>query len=211
MHLILLGTQGLCALVGFVCFFKCKRSYWSWFSVYLVFIFFQEAYWTFNPSLLGIKKPVYYGFLGIPVQYLFFFWLYAYKSLKNKRLFRIFSLVYLATYIPFELYYKKIDFVYSINLTTGTILLAFLVVMEYLKQIKNEDILRFKENKMFYINVGVILFYIGTYPFFAFADVLTKEPYLGIGNAYYIYFLLSNYIMYLLFAASFVWGKHPLN
>ncbi|WP_272149004.1 hypothetical protein [Tenacibaculum aiptasiae] len=97
---------------------------------------------------------------------------------------------------------------YAINLTVGTILLSFLVVLEFIKQIKNDNILEFNRNKMFYITVGVILFYIGTYPFFAFNDILIKDKYIHIWNMYYIYFLISNYLMYLLFAASFIWGKH---
>jgi len=114
------------------------------------------------------------------------------------------------TYLPVELYFGKIDLVYSINLTVGTILLTFLVVLEFIKQIQNDNILKFKQNKMFYINIGVILFYIGTYPFFAFENVISQAPYIDMWNAYYMYFLVSNYIMYLMFAASFIWGKHRL-
>lgn len=152
----------------------------------------------------------YYTFFGIPIQYVFFYWLYAYKSLKQKKLFFIFLLIYISTYIPVGFYIEKIKLSYSINLTVGTVLLSFLVVLEFIKQIKNDNILEFNRNKMFYITVGVILFYIGTYPFFAFHDILIKDQYIDIWNIYYIYFLVSNYLMYLLFAASFIWGKHHL-
>lgn len=211
LHKLLLGIEFLSALIAFIYVFKLKGSYWKWFSVYLIFIFIQEFYWFFNGSLFGIiAKHEYYAFIGIPIQYLFFFWLYAYRSLNRKTLFFAFLIIYILTYIPVEFYFEKINLVYSINLTVGTTLLTFLVVLEFLKQIKNDNILNFKENKMFYVNVGVILFYIGTYPFFAFQDILTKDNYVNIWNIYYIYFLISNYAMYLLFAASFIWGKHHL-
>jgi hypothetical protein len=122
----------------------------------------------------------------------------------------VFIFIYGLTYIPVELYYGNIKFVNSINLTIGTTILTFLVVMEFIKQIKNDNILKFKENKMFYINAGVILFYIGTYPYFAFSEILSTDDYVEVWNVYYVYFLLSNYAMYLLFAASFIWGKHRL-
>ncbi len=210
MHHILLGIQLLCALVGLFYIKELKNSYWKWFPVYLTFIFAQDIFWTLRPSEMRDFSEEYYAFVGIPVQYLFLFWLYAYKSLNNEKLFYSFALIYLLTYIPTELYLGKIDLVYSINLTVGTILLAFLVVMEFLKQIKNDNILEFRKNKMFYINIGVILFYIGTYPFFAFENVLSQEPYIALWNGYYLYFLLSNYSLYLMFTASFIWGKHPL-
>ncbi len=210
MHAILTAIQFMCALLGVIYFKKVKKSYWKWFSVYLIFIFLQEVFWTFMANAMRELTEEYYAFIGIPVQYLFFFWLYAFKSLKNKNLFYVFTGVYLLTYFPTELYLGKINFVYSINLTIGTILLSFLVVLEYLKQIRNDDILKFKENKMFYINLGIILFYVGTYPLFAFESELSKDANLGLWNAYYIYFLISNCVMYLLFGASIIWGKHPL-
>ncbi len=80
-----------------------------------------------------------------------------------------------------------------------------LVFLEFKKQIQNDDILAFPENKMFYINIGIMLFYVGTLPFFSLYHLLLKEP--EIWNIYYLYFLISNCIMYLLFTASFIWGK----
>ncbi|CAM1365191.1 conserved membrane protein of unknown function [Tenacibaculum soleae] len=205
---LLLGAELIAALVGFIYVFKLRNNYWKWFSFYLIFIFIQEFFWFFKSSFLNIKKEDYYAFIGIPFQYIFLYWLYAYKSLKSKNIFRVVSFIYLLTYIPLEFFFKKLNVVYSINLTIGTILLSFLIVFEFIKQIKNDNILMFKENKMFYINIGTILFYIGTYPFFAFYDILIREPYIKVWNVYYIYFMVSNILMYLLFIASFIWGKH---
>lgn len=207
---VLLGIEFLSALIAFLYFFKLKNTYWKWFYLYLIFIFFQEFYWFFNSSLFGNTKQDYFTYIGIPVQYLFLFWLYALKSIRSKNIFLICLIVYISTYFPFELYYKEVNAVYSLNLTVGTLLLTFLVVLEFRKQIKTDDILKFKENEMFYINAGVVLFYIGTYPFFAFYNTLLKEPFIGLGNFYYIYFKVSVCLMYLLFIASLVWGKHQL-
>ncbi|WP_108809384.1 hypothetical protein [Aquimarina spinulae] len=206
---ILLGIEFLSALVAVFYFFKLKNTFWKWFCVYLIIILIQEFYWYFNTPVYDITKQEYYAFIGIPIQYLFFFWLYALKSLKRKMLFIIFSVIYIST-IPIEIYLSKLNIVYSLNLTIGTLLLTLLIILELKKQIKTDDILRFKENKMFYINIGVVLFYIGTYPFFAFYDLLLQEPYLKIGDMYYLYFRISICLMYLAFIASFIWGKHHL-
>lgn len=206
---VLLLLEFLSALIAFFYLFKLKNTYWKWFCIYLIFIFFQEFYWFFNIYLGKITKQEYYAFLGIPIQYLFFYWLYALKSLKKKTLFIILCLIYIIT-IPIEFYLNAVDIVYSLNLTIGTLLLTLLIVLEFLNQMRTDIILKFKKNKMFYINIGVVLFYIGTYPLFAFYDLLSKEPYIEIGNLYYLYFRISVCLMYLLFIISFIWGKHPL-
>ncbi|PHS06594.1 MAG: hypothetical protein COA88_10335 [Kordia sp.] len=204
---ILVGIEFVAALVGFMYILKLKNSYWKYFSFYLFFIFLQEFLGVNNIPFFNIPKEYYYAFIGIPIQYLFWIWLYAYKSLKNKKLFVVFIIIYLSTYFPVELYYQKIDLVYSLNLTVGTILLMILIVLEFKKQIITDDILKFKENKMFYINIGVMLFYVGTYPYFTFRKILLEDVYIDIREFYYFYFLVSNYLMYLLFTASFIWGK----
>lgn len=201
----LLIIQGIAAIVGAFYFFRLKNSYWRWFCVYLIFIFIQEFFWRYNASIYSITKQAYYALVGIPAQVLFFIWLYGIKSLQNNKLSIGLAAVYLISLLVSD-YLMKIDVFNVMNLNFGTILLIVLVVLEFLKQIKTENILKFYEDKMFYINLGVILFYVGTYPFFAFYNIIVSN-FPEIWNMYYIYFLLSNCIMYLLFVASLLWGK----
>ncbi|AWG20559.1 hypothetical protein FFWV33_02930 [Flavobacterium faecale] len=113
--------------------------------------------------------------------------------------------VYLGSFV-LESQFSNTTFVFkSINNSTGAFLLLIMVILEFIKQIKSDSILFYKENKMFYINIGVILFYIGTMPFMGLYNYILKVP--EIWNNYYIYFMLSNCVMYLLFAASYIWGK----
>lgn len=201
----LISIQCVAALVGIYYYFKLKESHWKWFCLYLIFIFIQEFFWRFEHPFLPFSKITYYAFFGIPIQYLFFIWLYALKSLKKPNLTIIFCVIYLMALVV-EALLKKISVFYSISLNIGNILLLILVVLEFLKQIRNENILKFYENKMFYVNLGVILFYVGTFPFFAFYYDLYKF-HKEIWNVYYVYFLIANCLMYLLFIASFIWGK----
>lgn len=202
---VLLVIEFLAALVSFFYLFRLKNSYWKWFAVYLIVIFIQEFFWYFNISIVNISKQAYYAFLGIPIQYLFFYWLFALKSLKNKKMFIICCTLYLLSIIV-EALLEKIHVVYSISINIGTIILIFLVVLEFMKQIKNDNILNFRENRMFYVNFGIILFYVATYPFIAFYKMLANQ-YVEIWNGYYLYFMISNCVMYLLFIISFLWGK----
>ena len=96
--------------------------------------------------------------------------------------------------------------VYSLSFTMGIVFFCILVIMEFLKQIKSDEILYFKENKMFYIIVGVILGYLGTFPFLTFNKILYTN-HIQIWNVLYVFYMFLNSLMYLLFAASFIWGK----
>jgi len=124
---------------------------------------------------------------------------------KIKNFFFVFSALFLLAFIPNELYFVKNKHIFSFNYTFGSLLMMFLVIMEYYKQVNSDNILNFTKNRMFYINLGVTLFYIGTLPFWAFYFQLLEH--MDIWSLYYSYFLLSGIVMYLLFASSFIWGK----
>lgn len=202
---MLLVTQFLAALTGIIYLLKLKNDYWKWFSVYLIIIFIQEYFWRNNPSIDTEYLIYYYVFFGIPLQYIFLYWLYALKSLNNNKLFLTSSLIYITT-IGIVACYKEPVEIYSLSINIGTFILIGLLILEFIKQIKTDNILLFKENKMFYVNLGLILFYIGSYPFQVFGKELSENQE-AIWGFYYSYTLIANCIMYLLFAASFIWGK----
>jgi hypothetical protein len=202
---LLLVIQLLAALTGCFYFFKLKTSYWKWFGVYLVILFIQQHLLKYLFPSMGASKNLYYLFFGIPLEYIFLYWLYARQSLKKEKLFFTFTIVYMLTVFTSGFFQETSDAL-SISLNVGTLLLTVLVVLEYLKQIKDDSILKFWENSMFYINLGVVLFYIGTHPFHVFQKYLYADYKIFV-EYYYVYFLASNCSMYLLFIASFVWGK----
>jgi hypothetical protein len=191
--------------IGFFYYKKIKNTYWKWFLYYLAFIFCIELLSYFEIVLNISNRKYIYGFLVIPIEFLFFYWLYACKSLHNKKLFWLFTLVYLVSFIPHIYLESKNTLVYSFNYVMGGFLLGILVFLEYLKQIRSDEIIRFKENMMFYINLGVSLLYVGTLPLFSFFAIICKDN--EIFTNYNILFLLINQLMYLLFAMAFLWGK----
>ncbi|MGO4707517.1 hypothetical protein AB4Y90_00090 [Chryseobacterium sp. 2TAF14] len=198
-------SEGLAALVSIIYLKKLKGSYYSYFSIFLIFIFCCELFGKFAENYISYPKNLFFNYFVIPVEFIFFYWLYAYQSLNNKKLFFAISGIFLLAFIPNELYFIKNKQIFSFNYTFGSLLMALLVIMEYYKQVNSDNILNFMKNKMFYINLGVTLFYIGTLPFWAFYFQLLEN--MEMWNLYYNYFLLSGIVMYLLFASSFIWGK----
>jgi hypothetical protein len=196
--------QFFAALIGGIYFFKLRKTYWGWFSIYLIFVFLMDSFWS-STSIDAIHKVRYFTFIGVPIEFIFFYWLYAMKSLKNK-VFFILSVSIFLTQLIIVSFFKDVNETFSLNMSIGAIILMVLVVSEFIKQSKSDDILKMKENKMFYINLAMILFYICNYPYHVLGPELHKN-HLDIWNVYRAYFLSSNCLMYLLFAASFIWGK----
>jgi hypothetical protein len=201
----LLYTEFLPVLVGIFTFKKFKNTYWKWFFVYLVFIFTTGLAKNMVDDLLSLKNNDFYIFFVIPIEFLFFYWLYAYQSLKNKTLFYAFTIIYLTSFVANI--FLEVDYllIYSFNYVVGAFLIAILVFLEYKKQIRSDEILEFKKNMMFYVNLGVSLLYVGTLPLFSFYTILLKDAEIFYG--YYALFLVVNHLMYILFSLAFLWGK----
>lgn len=196
----------LALLFGLFYFKKFKNSYWKWFIYYLGFIFISNLIHGFLMLQYFIKYANhFYSYFVIPLEFLFFYWLYAYNSLKKKKLFWIFGTLYLLSFAIQPLISKEISSIYSFNYIVGAFFLAILVIQEYMKQIKSDDIIKFKENMMFYINLGVSLFYIGTLPLFSFFNLLINK--MDIYLTYYLLFIVLNIFMYILFICAIKWGK----
>lgn len=193
------------ALVALFYWSRLKNSHWKWFIVYLCIIFLVEAFSKWGLKNTPKHRVFLYDFFGIPIQFLFFYWLYAVKSLKNILLFWMCTLIYVISFLPYFTLFAKGSIVYSLSYTVGNILLMLLVFLEIFKQIKSEKILLFRSNFMFYITIGIMLFYIGTLPFFSFYGLILKNNQLW--TSYYIFFMVANHIMYSLFICAFLWGK----
>lgn len=200
----LLLSEIVAAIIGIIKFNKFKNSYWKWFIYYLVFIAVSELLCEFVLCYFQNFKTYYYDFFIIPIEFLFLYWLYSYKSLSNKKLFWVSSVLYLLSLLPYFVFEGK-SVINSFNYIIGTFLLSIMIILEFNKQMKTDDILKFKENMMFYINTGVGLFYVGTLPFFAFHSLLWKD--IVIWNNYYIFFMMTNILMYTLFSIALLWGK----
>lgn len=203
----LLYFELLAALVGIIYFKKFKNTQWKWFIFYLIFIVISNLFHHFYfIKHLNVKNNYFFSYFVIPIEFIFFYWLYACVSLKNRMLFWVFSFLYLLSFVLHPYIADKLETIYSFNYVMGAFFLSLLIYFEYMKQIKSDDIIRFKGNMMFYINLGVSLLYIGTLPFFSFFNILFYD-YTTIFMSYFIIFLLLNHLMYLLFTFAFIWGK----
>ncbi|MCJ7934588.1 MAG: hypothetical protein MUW56_13390 [Chryseobacterium sp.] len=202
----ILWVEGFTAITAIIYFNREKHHYWKYFCLYLVLIFLCEVFGKYSPRFIEYDSSKFYNYFVIPLEFIFFYWLYAAKSFGKPKLFYILSLTYLLSFIPNELFFNTRKEIFSLNYTLGCLILMGLVIMEYYKQVNSSEILNFSRNRMFYINLGVTLFYIGTMPFWTF--FIQIKQYKEIRDIYYSYFQMSLIVMYILFSVSLIWGKH---
>lgn len=183
-----------------------KSTYWRYFVYYLILIFCNEAFSMWIIDYTTISRKTFYDFYAVPIQFLFLFWLFAKKSLKMPKLFYAFCTIYLLSFFSHFFYLENIRMIHSLSYSIGCLLLFLLLTLEFKKQVFVDDILKFKSNKMFYITIGVLFFYIGSLPFFA----LDKELYTNhfeLWKKYHTWFLADVNFLYITYIVSFIWGK----
>jgi len=211
--IILRVFEFVACVTGFIHWGKIRASIFKWFPFYLSFIVLSE----FIGQLLSdpaMKRTniAFFNYFEIPIEFLFFFWLffktgkhYTYKSLP------IFCAgTYLVCWLIDSLYLSKLQFsFYSFSYTIGNLLLLVLILRYFILLVTSNSILGFANDMMFWICTGLLLYYLGTFPFYGLRNTLgTNYPQLYSTYSYIMYAL--NSLMYLMFTFSFIWGRPSL-
>ena len=204
-------------IAGFLCWRKIKHSYWRWFPVYLAVIVLTEAageYALIVKRDLDLNVAI-YKYWGIPIQFFFFYWLFhKHFNLKAKNRWPLFSAaIYLLCLLsdisswPGFMYtnVSKSGFL-ATSYAVGVILLVILSLIYFVKFVKSDEPVSFRSDMMFSVAIGLMLFYMLTLPF----NMLRTYLYYNYRTVFDIYWhaqYILDYLMYLMFAVAFVWGK----
>ena len=166
------------------------------------------GYYLRTHDMVDMNK-MFYNFLIIPTEFLFFFYIF-YHSAKNrreKRLPIVFTIIYVIAWMIDNAYLtNKLFWFYSFSYTIGNLLLLILILRSLTYLVLSDDILLFKYNILFWVCTGLLVFYLGTFPFYGLRNTLEnnyREVYLS--YRYIVYIL--NSLMYLMFTLGFIWGK----
>jgi hypothetical protein len=140
------------------------------------------------------------------LQYIYFFLLYYYTM--KTRAYRKWVLVFLiffliAVLINFILIQplKVTATFYSYTFTIGAILLIVTIGLFLVEILNTEKVLYFQRYLMFWISIGLIVFYAGIIPYVIAINFLPQL--LSSGSMFIIFFLL-NFVMYSCFIVGFI-------
>ncbi len=208
-QLIVLNILELSACItGFLYWKKIKNSFWRWFPVYLGVIFLTEItgeYFLYELHDLETNIAI-YSYFGIPLQFFFLYWLF-YQHFKNTKNSKwpllsaaIYSFCWLGDTFFFDMLFD------SFSYTIGCTLLLILLLIYFIKFLNSRQLLSYKFSMMFWVCLGVLIFYIGALPFFGLRTVYYSQ----FPEFFYVYWYVQfvlNYLMYISFCISFIWGQ----
>lgn len=201
------GVSIFAIFVGIIIFFllKEKKAPWTFFSAFLIILGTLDQ--------LGGKipldyNPFFYGYLVIPGELLFYYWLFSNDERLGKKLPLYIALGYLVAF-GFEKTANAFNYSSSFgsfSYTIGIIGLLVLIV-RYLYLLSNsDDILHFKNQPMFWISVGLLIFWLGSLPYYGLFNYLYQN-FPQLFASYTWVAMVLNYLMYSLFICAFLWER----
>lgn len=210
MFYISILTEVIACAASFIFWKKLKRSLLSVFPIYLVFIVISELIGMyFRVMNMRNANKAYYTYVVIPAEFLFFFWLF-YNSFKNSR-FKTLPIISTGIYLTSWIIDKAIlstkqFWFYSFSYTVGNLLLLVLTFRFFIVLVTSDAILNFKENMLFWICCGLLLFYLGTFPYYGLLNIIAHNDQ-ELHITYWYLTQVLNCVMYLMFTLSFILGK----
>jgi len=203
-------SEIVACLTGFFYFKKFKKTSGAVFIFYLLFIVLCENLVAvlnfFADHKFDYFIDLFYRFFVIPVEFVFYYWLFfvSFKNSTSKWLPIVCAGIYIVSLVSDFLYFNKINMYFdSISYTIGNLLLLVLILRFFINLVTSNSILDFKRNPMFWISLGLLVYYLGSFPFYGLFNLLSTKH----SDWFNAYFLLSNAldcVMYLLFAISFI-------
>lgn len=198
--------EGLACITGFVCWARLSPKFWKAFPVYLLIITCCEfAGWYMNSHSIYRPAKWMYSYFVIPLEFLFMHYLY-YHILSNgfRKTVIALSALFLISFGVEYILLLKINWVWmSLTYITGSVTILILSVIYLLQLISNARVTTYKKEPFFWVNLGLLLFYVGTFPYYATASYLYKVN----QNLFWILswtMVILNYIMYSFFIVSFL-------
>ncbi len=197
---------------GFAKMHKLKNSFWKWLPFYLLVIVLGELvgyYLAFSPNLCKYNLTL-FNYILNPLQIIFFSWfLYKNVSLYNKlkaRWILVGMASYVICWIVDCLFIPDTTlWVSTFSVSIGMLIILLSILLFFYFYVKSEDVFFFKQDSIFWICLGLFLYYVVALPFDGLRNTLLKQPDLFM-LCWYINMGLAC-IMYILFIISFLWTK----
>lgn len=210
--IILVAFEVAASITGFIYWKKIKDSFWKWLPFYLGIIGLSEVIAAY---LYEHRQPVLatglYRYFVIPMEFVFLYWLFYkyFKEAQIKNNWPLYStVIYLLCWLVDLLYIEgKMKLLFdSFSYVVGNIMLLLLLLVFFISFIKSDELLNYKSSNMFWITVGLLVFYLGSLPFWGLRTTLYRQY----RDLFYVYWDVQfglNYLMYSFFIISFIWGK----
>ena len=210
----------LAAIFGTIYFYKYKNTHLRIFLYLLWLITFSEflAYFISRPGH-KIEALLYYNeenknFYNFwiynildSISFLVYYYIFhnALQTLKYRYFIKIFAISYcilsVINWLFVQDFYTEMQ---SYLFIIGAIFLIISIIFYYIELMRSEKILKFHRGLLFWISIGLLIYYSGTIPFSVQYNGYAIIP--GIHELFLIIYILA-ITMYLIFTFGFIWSK----
>jgi hypothetical protein len=200
--------EGLACITGFLCWARLSPRFWRSFPFFLLIITCCEfAGWYMNGH--GIKgSKAMYSYFVIPLEFLFMHFLY-YKNLPHyfKKTVISLSVIYVLALITEQVFLKDVKWIWlSMSYSVGNITLLILGIIYFLQLANFDTITNYKRQTFFWVNLGLMFFYVATLPYYAMFKTL-YETEAELFKALSWVAVILNYVMYGTFIIGFLCSR----
>ena len=101
---------------------------------------------------------------------------------------------------------KNLTWFSSMSYATGVLFLTILCIRYLYALVRGDEILGFKSDIMFWVASGLLIFYLGSLPYYGIPNEISRK----IGeflNLFWMVPIVLGCLMYILFALGFIWKK----
>ncbi len=208
LRIILVGFEILAAATGLICFRRNWTLNKKLFVVYLIAIAILEIIGNSMFIIYKQDNRWLYGYIVIPLEFMFAYWFFFHEMRVNgkSRLALISAALYVVAFLADQLWLSEKRFSFSsFSYTLGNLLLLIILLVHFLYLVNRSGIIGLGRSFIFWVCLGMLVFYLGSFPFYGLWNTLLNYPVLF--NNYWISQMYLDFMMYLCFIIAFKWGK----
>jgi hypothetical protein len=207
---VLYVTEFIAFVTSVVLLKKYRGTVWKYFPVYLAFIVLGEQLGNYLNNIENYRLKGYLiNYALIPAEFLFFYFIYysTAASRNAKRLVLVCLLVYILAFFTDYLYFSNKEYYFmSFSYSVGNLVLLVLIISYFVQLSGSNKVIKFSQSLQFWVSLGLLIFYLGTFPYFGLLFLLYDK----FRDVYYVYsviMLICNCLMYLLFITGLICSK----
>jgi hypothetical protein len=204
----LIIVEFVAAITSILNWHKWKNSLIKLFAFYLTVITVMETGFYILYHFKHFDKAGLIYEIQAPFEILFIHYFF-YKTLINSKKKIIITTgcsIYILSLILEKTLFQNFTYYFqSLSYTIGNLFILVYIILYFIQLVNSDKLTAFYKLTQFWIVGGMLVFYLGTFPFYGLYNELAKNLDIFMTVAWVATSL--NYCMYLLFTIGFIWGK----
>lgn len=208
---LILFFQMAAALTGLLLINKWKTTAMKLFIFYLLIITVCEiAGYYLGQKEMYIAKGYLYKYGVLPFEFFFFsfFFFQILSSKKSRTMIAAFVILFSISWIFETIFLDNQNLPFSsLSYSVGNVFLLVYLFNYFNQLTDSEKILSFYKEPLFWVSVGLLVFYLVSFPYYLIFNTIAKNYYRSIYLPYHLIVIFLNYLMYSIFTFAIICTK----